>query len=800
MQSGVNIFSGLVFSLAILLPAVGAAKDRVLIKDPTRLLYSSSQYRGKQIVCFEKRPNNFAPGIIKHVKRGLLWVSVTRLNFFKGLSSANRTKARRARRLLNNMRKSCRDAALPVALEQHVIVAKNTAKPIILAGSARHQVLTYTIQDQPVHGVLSGNPPELLYTPQTDYLGPDSFTFSAASAKLASAPATVTIEVAEFSAHKQTIVNAITKAAHAYWEQRVVIEHPQGPFYGYSGEVTVLRPENPADRYYNSDDGFIPEAHIFHEEEDSKGHAAAAYGFLRAYQASGDKFLLGVVKSLGETLLSAQAENGSGGWFYDMGVIGYDRQPGSPTYKQTRDYDRWVNFFPWGGHGNVADNEQNLGSFDGVSWIPALYLLRLYQALPVNDAERERYLNGAKILADTILGFKDVVDDEHGFKPYGSGGIPQIFPYNLMKHRDTINGASGYPFDLPYNVMVTLNDHALVNALFFMIEFWKEAKTNPALNEQAYLEGIRLNIDYLISVFRLSANPSTGHGAWASQYWINDGSPRALRPTWGRRMEPPGIGFFGERADEVLLDWWQYETNASRRQQIEDVLTKFFLYFKYDAPPVNSRPEWRQTLQSYMSVPSYVLDYDPNDIDTWYWWLWYNHDPAVAPLNVFVASGLTEYAAHYGEDALLPGHFPESNYPMVRNNGLSAKIGLCLVENGSPHVDLLHGTDDRHDQSLEHYFNLEPNLRLFGGWEDSAGRVSQALEDLDPASGFFLPQSATLHGSQYTILSDDTFSSRLRWLAWGLENEAGALYDSDGDGKSDSEELAAGGDPFDSAD
>jgi hypothetical protein len=161
---------------------------------------------------------------------------------------------------------------------------------------------------------------------------------------------------------KQRLLRAITKAAHAYWGQRVVIEHPDGALFGYSGRQTVVDPADPASRYYASDSGWIPEPHIFQESEDSKGHSGVGFGFVRAYEATGDEFLKRAAKSLADTLVSAQKDGHSGGWWYDMGVVGYDRQPGSPTYRQTLDYRRWVNYFPWGGHGNVLDRYQNLES------------------------------------------------------------------------------------------------------------------------------------------------------------------------------------------------------------------------------------------------------------------------------------------------------------------------------------------------------------------------------------------------------------------------------------------------------
>ncbi len=152
-----------------------------------------------------------------------------------------------------------------------------------------------------------------------------------------------------------------------------------------------------------------------------------------------------------------------------MGVVGYDRQPGSPTQRQTRDYGRWVNYSPWGGHGNVMDQDQKVSTFDGVSHLCGYFLLRLCQALPEEDDDREKYLRSARWLADTVVGFKDVRDPDQHFRPYFHGGIPQVFPYGTMKSRAGVDASKDYPHDIPRNLMPTLNDDAVIGALLFRL-------------------------------------------------------------------------------------------------------------------------------------------------------------------------------------------------------------------------------------------------------------------------------------------------------------------------------------------
>jgi F5/8 type C domain/Bacterial Ig domain/Calcineurin-like phosphoesterase len=87
----------------------------------------------------------------------------------------------------------------PVANNQAVTTNKNTAKSITLtATDANNDPLTYSIVTQPSHGTLSPSTPggaARTYTPNTNYVGPDSFTFKANDGKVDSNTATVSINV-----------------------------------------------------------------------------------------------------------------------------------------------------------------------------------------------------------------------------------------------------------------------------------------------------------------------------------------------------------------------------------------------------------------------------------------------------------------------------------------------------------------------------------------------------------------------------------------------------------------------------
>jgi hypothetical protein len=84
----------------------------------------------------------------------------------------------------------------PVANAQSVTTVEDTAKNITLTGSdVEGSGLTFVIVGNPEHGTLSGSGANRVYTPATNYTGPDSFTFAANDGTTIGNPATVSITV-----------------------------------------------------------------------------------------------------------------------------------------------------------------------------------------------------------------------------------------------------------------------------------------------------------------------------------------------------------------------------------------------------------------------------------------------------------------------------------------------------------------------------------------------------------------------------------------------------------------------------
>jgi VCBS repeat-containing protein len=84
----------------------------------------------------------------------------------------------------------------PVGDHVSVTTQEDTEVPIILTATDRDgDELSYRVTKGPSHGRITGVPPGLTYAPESDYNGPDSFTFIVNDGRVDSNPATISITV-----------------------------------------------------------------------------------------------------------------------------------------------------------------------------------------------------------------------------------------------------------------------------------------------------------------------------------------------------------------------------------------------------------------------------------------------------------------------------------------------------------------------------------------------------------------------------------------------------------------------------
>ena len=138
----------------------------------------------------------------------------------------------------------------PVANDQSVTTDKDTAKAITLtATDVDGDTLTYSIADSPTHGSLSGTTPNVTYTPDADFVGSDTFTYTVSDGRGGTDTATVWIGVGVENSKTETTssgddtVDATTEAdtvvdkSGAGTPTITVAEYSSNPGTGFSGDT-----------------------------------------------------------------------------------------------------------------------------------------------------------------------------------------------------------------------------------------------------------------------------------------------------------------------------------------------------------------------------------------------------------------------------------------------------------------------------------------------------------------------------------------------------------------------------------
>ncbi len=117
---------------------------------------------------------------------------------------------------------------------QSVTAKRNSPKRITLKGSDPDgDLLTFYITKPPDHGTLSGQPPNVVYTPAPNYLGADDFLFKANDGELDSNAARVSITVTPKGAAR-TVLTSSGCTSYGQRAPAVVVD----------GGVTVLDPDD----------------------------------------------------------------------------------------------------------------------------------------------------------------------------------------------------------------------------------------------------------------------------------------------------------------------------------------------------------------------------------------------------------------------------------------------------------------------------------------------------------------------------------------------------------------------------
>ncbi len=130
----------------------------------------------------------------------------------------------------------------PTATANKTKIQEDTPGPVTLSGSDPDgDTLTYIIVTNPSHGSLSGTSPDLIYTPDINYNGTDSFTFRANDGTTDSASAVFSIEVIPADDPPVAHPGSITLAEDTSAKITLEADDPDGDSLTYS---IVRQPSN----------------------------------------------------------------------------------------------------------------------------------------------------------------------------------------------------------------------------------------------------------------------------------------------------------------------------------------------------------------------------------------------------------------------------------------------------------------------------------------------------------------------------------------------------------------------------
>lgn len=103
-----------------------------------------------------------------------------------------------------------------VADSQSVSASEDIPAPITLTGRVGNGgAVSYVITSNPAHGTLSGVAPNLSYTPEPNYSGPDSFSFKAKYGAATSSEATVSINVSPLNDNPNALADSASTVKNA---------------------------------------------------------------------------------------------------------------------------------------------------------------------------------------------------------------------------------------------------------------------------------------------------------------------------------------------------------------------------------------------------------------------------------------------------------------------------------------------------------------------------------------------------------------------------------------------------------
>jgi hypothetical protein len=303
------------------------------------------------------------------------------------------------------------------------------------------------------------------------------------------------------------------------------------------------------------------------------GTPSVGLAFLRAYEATGDKYYLEAARAAGMALVKGQLQ--SGGWDYR---IEFD-----PKARKTYAYRQEPN----------NPKGRNVTTLDDNTTQEAL---RLLMRLDQTQGFKDTIIHEAAEFALTSL-LRAQYPNGAWAQRFDTFPDPDKYPIKKANYPDT------WPREYPskdYKGFYTLNDNAQADVIDIMFEAARIYKNDPY--RQAAIKG---------ADFFLLAQMPEPQPIWAQQY--NHG----MQPVWARKFEPPAVT--GGESQGVMLTLLKVYRQTSDKKYLEPLPRAIAYLRKIELPGGKlARFYELKTDKPLYFTTKYVLTYKDNDLPTHY--------------------------------------------------------------------------------------------------------------------------------------------------------------------------------------
>lgn len=305
------------------------------------------------------------------------------------------------------------------------------------------------------------------------------------------------------------------------------------------------------------------------------GTPTVGMAYLKAYDATGDRFYLDAAREAAEAIVYGQLE--SGGW---TNMIDFDPRGETAQYRNGR------------GRG-----KNNSSLDDGQTESATQLLIRTDQAL---GFEHKAIHEAAQIALNALLAAQ-----------FPNGAFPQVWDENIVPDPPVMKAS--YPdYDWRtegrvknYWDMYTLNDNVTGYVAEALIDAYR------IYQEEKYLVALKQLGNFLI----LAQMPAPQRG-WAQQYNYD------MNPIWARRFEPPGIS--GDESQEVLETLMKIFRVTGDRNYLQPI-PPALAYLKRSLLPDGRLARYyelktNRPLYMVRKGKAYTLTYDDSKLPDHYGW------------------------------------------------------------------------------------------------------------------------------------------------------------------------------------